>query len=55
MRWIRAIDARDTGTVSATSLELLADDTARAVMERWLATGPLGSFGPVLVPPNSSS
>ena len=50
-----AIDARDTGTVSATSLELLADDTARAVMERWLATGPLGSFGPVLVPPNSSA
>lgn len=49
-----AIEARDTGLVSASTLEMLADCNARAVIEHRLALGRPSAAEPV-IPPSPSS
>jgi 50S ribosome-binding GTPase len=50
-----AIQARDTGAISASTLEMLADGSARAVIERGLGTGVVGTTAPLTVPATSSA
>ncbi|MFD4716456.1 hypothetical protein ACFWN5_43345, partial [Streptomyces sp. NPDC058430] len=50
-----AIEARDTGAVSGCTLEMLADDSARAVIEHGLATALVSTTASLAAPATSSA
>lgn len=50
-----AIKARDTGAVSGSTLELLAEDSARALMEHGLATALVSTTASLAAPATSSA
>lgn len=50
-----AIKARDTGAVSGSALDMLADDSVRAVIEHGLATAPLSTTASLAAPATSSA
>ncbi|MFJ8193826.1 GTPase [Streptomyces sp. NPDC096094] len=50
-----AIKARDTGAVSESTLEMLADSTARAVIEHRLSTAPVSTTVSLAAPATSSA
>ncbi|MGW7131484.1 GTPase [Streptomyces bobili] len=50
-----AIKARDTGAVSGSALDMLADDSSRAVIEHGLATTPLSTTAALAAPATSSA
>ncbi|MGW2891052.1 GTPase [Streptomyces griseoruber] len=50
-----AIKARDTGVVSGSALDMLADDSARAVIEHGLVTTPLSTTSSLAAPATSSA
>jgi hypothetical protein len=52
---IWAIETRDTGAVSAGTLEMLVNRSARTVIERGHATGPMRATPPTTLPATSSA
>ncbi|MGA5066368.1 GTPase [Streptomyces exfoliatus] len=50
-----AIEARDTGVVSGSTVDMLGDDSVRAVIENWLATAPVNTAVSPAAPATSSA